>query len=41
MMKKIETWIEWGQGIQDEKSFELMNARKRPSKSRKGRSKPK
>ena len=40
-MKIIETWIEWGQGIQDEKSFELMNARKRPSKSRKGRSKPK
>ena len=40
-MKIVETWVEWGQGIQDEKSLELMNARKRPSKPRRRRSKPK
>lgn len=28
-MEIIKTWVEFGQGIQDEKSFELMNQRKR------------
>ena len=40
-MKVIETWIEFGQGIQDEKSFEIMKGRKGVPQPRKGRSKPK
>ncbi len=40
-MKVIETWIEFGQGIQDEKSFDIMKERKGVPKARKGRSKPK